>query len=103
MAKRSWWFPPRSTEFRPDPPGKPIDAKKWFQTWVLKGRDKAGQPVEERCISIKLPIWGMYYSINSDDDRWGQLTFQYRGRRGCFLSPVFPIERSTVDTGYFNG
>lgn len=44
----------------------------------------------DRCISIKLPVYGYYYCINDDSEQWGQLTFQYRGARGCFLAPVFP-------------
>jgi hypothetical protein len=57
----------------------------WFKTFILNFQDGTS----ERCIGIKLPIWGYAYSLNDDDIHWAQLTFQYRGQRGCFLAPWF--------------
>jgi hypothetical protein len=62
----------------------------WFSTHVLEFRDGS----QERRIGIRLPVWGYAYSINTDEIRWGQLTFQYCGQRGCFLATRFPPENN---------
>lgn len=86
---RNWWMPPRAEQFWAEKHNAPV-IERWFHTWVgLLRRKKTGELIEERCISIKLPVYGYYYSINTDEERWGQLTFQYRGVRGCFFGPVF--------------
>jgi len=87
------WYPARSKPVKGEVPGT---RHKWgpVVTFVLQFQDGS----DERRISIRLPIWGMYYAIDTDELRWGQLTFQYCGQRGCFLAARFPVERSTVDT-----
>jgi len=90
MGLLSFGIPPRWSEFKVVSPPTPHALKRWVCSWVITLKDKrTGELVEERRISIKLPIWGYYYSINFDDERWGQLSFQYCGRRGCFLAPIF--------------
>lgn len=86
------WFPKKLKSVECVVPGT---THEWgpLKIFVLRFRDGT----EERRIGIKLPVWGMYYSINTDEERWGQLTFQYCGQRGCFFAPVFPEQRSTVD------
>lgn len=89
---RHWYMPPRHAAFKVE--GQPPWlSNRWFQTWVLKLRNmRTGELTEERCISIKLPVFGYYYSINTDAERWGQLTFQYRGQRGWFFAPIFSAD-----------
>ena len=91
---RNWYAPPRADQFCVvKHHGFPF--KGWFHTWVVQLLNKhTGELVEERRISIKLPVWGIYYAINIDEERWGELTFQYCGQRGCFFAPVFPPEMS---------
>lgn len=103
MAQRNWFFPPRADRYAVKEYCAPVISR-WFHTWVGKLYCKStGEIVEERCISIKLPVYGLYYAMNTDEERWGQLTFQYRGVRGCFFGPVFPPEPSTVDHRNFHG
>jgi hypothetical protein len=87
------WYPKKQKAVEGTVPGT---THEWgpFKTFVLRFRDGT----EERRIGIKLPVWGMYYVINNDELRWGQLTFQYCGQRGCFFAAVFPEQESTVDT-----
>src|SRR5271168_2193927 len=56
----------------------------WFSTWIVA----FGDGTDERRVQIKLPFFGNTYSINTDDVRWGQLTFQYFGQRGCAIVPI---------------
>ena len=87
---RNWWIPPRAADFVNAGSGRPPPVTRWFQTWVNVLFDKrTGQIVEERAIIIKLPVFGMYYSINCDEERWGQLVFRYYGQRGCCFGAVF--------------
>lgn len=93
MGVRNWFFPPRYMDFKPIAQDAHLDNGRWIQTWILKLRStKTGDQVEERRISVRLPIYGYYYAINVDEERWGQLTFQYCGRRGCFFAPIFKAE-----------
>ena len=61
-----------------------------FKTWIIEFDDGS----QERRIWIDLPVWGYCYSINQDAVRWGRLTFQYCGQRGCFLATRFPPENN---------
>ncbi len=95
--RKSWDVPPRADEFNvvPDNGSYYVNGTQhewwWFKTFVLKIQNKrTGDIFKERCIGIKLPIWGMYYCIACDDEKWGQLTFQYRGIRGSFFGAVSP-------------
>ena len=86
---RNWWMPPRVGQYWVEKYNAPV-IERWFHTWVgILRSKKTGELIEERCVSIKLPVYCYYYSINTDEVRWGQLTFQYRGVRGCFFGPVF--------------
>lgn len=96
--RKSWWAPPRADRYAVKEFCAPVITR-WFHTWTGKLYCIAtGEIVEEWCFSIKLPIWGMYYAISNDSMRFGQLTFQFRGIRGCFVAAVFPVEKSMVDT-----
>ena len=97
---RNWWAPPRANQFSVVRYNAPV-IERWLHTWVGLLRSKRnGELIEERCISIRLPVWGYYYAINCDAECWGQLTFQYRGVRGCFFGPVFePVQDYEVKRG----
>lgn len=95
---RSWFFPQRANDFRVESWPPPLSGR-WIQTWIQKLRHKrTGEQVEERRISVKLPVYGYYYAINVDEERWGQLTFQYCGQRGCFFAPIFSVEGSGMSS-----
>jgi hypothetical protein len=58
------------------------ELKWWGSTGVT--RDNA------RFILIRLPSWGYGYSINCDEERWGQRCLFYHGHRGFSLMWIFP-------------
>ena len=50
--------------------------------WLRVGVFELQDGTQERFIWLRIPSYGMFYSINNDEMRWGQRVIVYRGRTG---------------------
>lgn len=62
---------------------------KWWGRTFVTCRYQGKLPSTERVIQIRLPIWGIGYSINDDSEKWGQRILMYRGHSGFSLQWYF--------------
>lgn len=89
FTARNWWIPPGAIGARRKQTKRQVAGSQrewgWIKTYVLELSDGT----QERVVQIRLPAWGMYYSINCDEERWAQLVFRYYGQRGCCFGAVF--------------
>ena len=65
-----------------------VDTSKVFH--YFKRPDNDGEWID--CFYLKLPFFGMGYSICEDVERWGQRILWWHGRRGFRLAWYFKPE-----------
>jgi hypothetical protein len=73
-------------------PRRLISKRSYFGGWLEVGVFECRCGNEERFIRVRLPSYGMMYSINVDEYRWGQRVLMYRGHAGFSIWPYFKPE-----------
>lgn len=77
-------------------------SREFFNGWLRIGILNMNDGSESRFINLRLPSYGMMYSINSDEMRWGQRVLVYRGDNGFSIWPYFrpdPIIKTEASNG----